>query len=230
MEQDNLWRQVLVARFGKKSFWESNETRGRHGCGIWKSIISRRDEFWKFLRFKIWSGENIKFWMDIWVGESSFKDLFPQVFQLARDLQAMVANCYNENRRIWDPGLRRDPNDWELGELLSLLEILGNLKPFMERVNTWVWKLNHKGHFTSKSFYLALSNSLMDWFPHKSIWIPIIPSKISFFMWNTFLDKILTLNHLQRRGWNLANRCILCMNEEESVNHLFIHCSMAKGI
>lgn len=42
------------------------------------------------------------------------------------------------------------------------------------------------------------------------------------------MDKILTLNHLQSRGWNFANRCILCKQEEESVSHIFIHCSMAK--
>lgn len=136
------------------------------------------------------------------MGESSFKNLFPQVFQLVRDSLAMVANCYFENRRIWDSRLRKDPNDCEVGDLLSLLEILGNLKPFRERIDMWVWKLNHKGYFTSKSFYSVLLNSLMDWFPCKSIWIPIIPSKISLFMWNTFLDKILTLNHLQSRGWN----------------------------
>lgn len=228
--EDSLWRRVIVARFLGKSFQESNETRGRHGCGIWKSIISGRDEFQKFLRFKIGSNENIRFLMDIWVGESSFKDSFPQAFQLARDPLVMVANCYDENRRIWDLGLRRDPNDWEVDELLSLMGILENLKPSRERIDMWVWKLNHKRYFTSKSFYSALSNFSMDWFPHKSIWIPIIPSKISSFMWNTFLDKILIISYLRNKGQNLANRYILCINEEESVNHLFIHCSMAKGI
>lgn len=53
-----------------------------------------------------------------------------------------------------------------------------------------------------------------------------IPSKVSFFMWNVYFDKILTLDHLQSRGWNLANRCIICLKEEESVDHLFVHCDM----
>lgn len=26
--------------------------------------------------------------------------------------------CYDENGRIWDPRLRRDSNDWEVGELI----------------------------------------------------------------------------------------------------------------
>lgn len=28
-------------------------------------------------------------------------------------------------------------------------------------------------------------------------------------------------------SWNLVNRCVLLMEEEESVVHLFIHCSVA---
>lgn len=79
------------------------------------------------------------------------------------------------------------------------------------------WKLNRKECFTSKSFYTELSNPSRRCIPHKGIWIPNIPSKVSIFMWNCFLDKILTLDHLQNRGWNLANRCPLCMIAEESV-------------
>lgn len=54
------------------------------------------------------------------------------------------------------------------------------------------------------------------------------PPRCLFFFGPCSWIKILTLNHLQSRGWNLANRCILCM-EEELVNHLFIYCSMTKG-
>lgn len=37
------------------------------------------------------------------------------------------------------------------------------------------------------------------------------------------MDKVLTLDHLHSRGWNLANRCIIFLPEEESVDHLFAH-------
>lgn len=57
-----------------------------------------------------------------------------------------------------------------------------------------------------------------------------IPLRVSFFIWNSSLDKNLTLNYLQNGGWNFANRCILCMEEEESASHLFIHCSAAKRV
>lgn len=50
--------------------------------------------------------------------------------------------------------------------------------------------------------------------------------KVNFFMWTDYLDKILTLDHSKKRGWKLANRCVMCMIEEDTVNHLFNHCPM----
>ena len=49
-----------------------------------------------------------------------------------------------------------------------------------------------------------------------------------FFAWEATWGKILTLDRLQKRGWKLPNRCFLCACEAESVNHLLIHCSMAR--
>ena len=38
----------------------------------------------------------------------------------------------------------------------------------------------------------------------------------------------MTLNQLKKRGRSLANRCYLCEEEEETLNHLLVHCSKAR--
>ncbi|RVW49024.1 hypothetical protein CK203_080960 [Vitis vinifera] len=48
------------------------------------------------------------------------------------------------------------------------------------------------------------------------------------FAWEASWGKVLTQDQLKRRGWNLANRCPLCCDEEETINHILIHCSKAK--
>ena len=39
---------------------------------------------------------------------------------------------------------------------------------------------------------------------------------------------MLTLDQLKRKGISLANRCFLCEEDEETIEHLLIHCSRAK--
>ena len=39
---------------------------------------------------------------------------------------------------------------------------------------------------------------------------------------------MLTLDQLKRHGRALANRCFLCEEYEESINHLLVHCKKAR--
>ena len=39
---------------------------------------------------------------------------------------------------------------------------------------------------------------------------------------------MLTLDQLIRRGITLANRCFLCEEEDETIDHLLIHCLRAR--
>ena len=54
-----------------------------------------------------------------------------------------------------------------------------------------------------------------------------VPSKLAFFAWEATWGRVLTLDRLQKRGWQIPNRCYLCGSDEENVNHLLIHCTVA---
>ena len=53
------------------------------------------------------------------------------------------------------------------------------------------------------------------------IWKCNIPLKLICFIWLCLENRINTWDNLIKRGWVGPNRCCLCRNEEESVNHLF---------
>ena len=53
---------------------------------------------------------------------------------------------------------------------------------------------------------------------------------VLFFAWEASWGKVLTLDQLKKRGWTLANRCFLCYAEEESIDHILIHCTNARVI
>ena len=51
--------------------------------------------------------------------------------------------------------------------------------------------------------------------------------RVSLFAWEASWNKILTIDQLKRRGWNMPNRCYLCKMEEETNDHLILFCKKA---
>lgn len=45
-----------------------------------------------------------------------------------------------------------------------------------------------------------------------------------------FIETLGNMDHLATRGWYMPNRCILCKQDAETVDHLFIHCSVARSL
>ena len=49
-----------------------------------------------FVRFKVGNEHRISFWKDIWLGETSLKDVFHDIFTLSLMKDAMVEECRND--------------------------------------------------------------------------------------------------------------------------------------
>lgn len=55
------------------------------------------------------------------------------------------------------------------------------------------------------------------------------PPKYKIFMWLTALRKCWTADHLEKRGMDHLERCLLCDQEQESVDHLLVACVFARS-
>ena len=64
-------------------------------------------------------------------------------------------------------------------------------------------------------------------FPWKSIWKQKIPSRVAFFVWTAALGKCLTIDNLRKRKVCILDWCYMCKCNNETVDHLFIHCPVA---
>lgn len=92
------------------------------------------------------------------------------------------------------------------------------------------WKYHNSGFFSVKSFIKTVSG--MQYFNvesqhiFSSIWCGLTPLRVELLVWLALLGKLNTkswLAHLNIiHGDNI--RCILCNFEEETINHLFMHC------
>ena len=84
------------------------------------------------------------------------------------------------------------------------------------------WKKN--GSFSVNTCFELLEGGSQQSVPIKMLWNPTVPTKVGFFAWEVWWGKILTLDQLKKRGFSLVSRCVFCGKDEESLEHLFIHC------
>jgi hypothetical protein len=60
------------------------------------------------------------------------------------------------------------------------------------------------------------------------VWMTWAPEKCRFFIWLVAHKKCLTADRLARRGMDHPEKCPLCDQEEESIDHLLISCVFAR--
>ena len=96
--------------------------------------------------------------------------------------------------------------------------------------DTVSWTETKSGKFSVKSLFIALESGGSSLFPSSFIWNVNVQPKISFFAWEATWGKALTLDLVQKRGWALANRCFMCLEKEENINHLLLHCSRTRAL
>ena len=112
-------------------------------------------------------------------------------------------------------------------EIQNLLQAIQDKRILPSQYDLMLMREVGDGHFSAKLLYKVLVGSISIVFPHQLIWRNWIPTKMGFFAWEASWGKVLTLDQLKKRGRDLANRCFLCGKDEETIDHLLLHCSMA---
>jgi hypothetical protein len=114
--------------------------------------------------------------------------------------------------------------------VVAFFSLLHFHTPRGEGVDKLVWRSYRKGIFDSRSFYHVLHVPTEICFPWKSIWGVKAPHRVAFFMWMVAWGRILTCDNLKKRGFVLAGWCCMCKDADETMDHLFLHCSVARKL
>ena len=119
-----LWRKAICCKFGEAiGGWHTRDIRGSYGTSLWKKISKEWPFFFQNAVFVLGDGRRIKFWRDVWCGVEALCNSFPNLFTIATNKEAKVAEIWDSREGIgcWSPTFLRSLNDWELEEMTRFL-------------------------------------------------------------------------------------------------------------
>ena len=109
-------------------------------------------------------------------------------------------------------------------QVQNFVGLINNKQVVPRKRDGLLWKGVESGRFSVKAYY---SNSLEEGAPLKAfvkfMWNHYLPSKVSFFAWEAWRGKVLTMKQLKKRGFQLASICPFCRKEEDILEHMLIH-------
>ena len=172
--------------------------------------------------FFIKNGEQLRFWEDKWLGNQTFMEQYPTLYNIVRKKSATVATVFE--RVPLNVSFRRALVGQNLILWHNLVARLVHIHLSDEK-DFFRWNLTLSGEFTVQSMYRTLLNNA-NVFHHKVLWRLNLPLKIKIFRWYLLKGVVLTKDNLVKRNWHGNKKCGFC-NSDETIQHLFIHCHFA---
>ena len=140
--------------------------------------------------------EQVRFWDDVWLGRTSFRERFPRLYNLVRrkhDTVQQVISSIPLNVSFRRNLIGRNLDDWQ-----ELVYLTSNVQ-ITDSPDRCIWSLHKSGQFSVHSMYAALMDEIS--LPiNKPLWKLKIPLKVKVFIWLLHRGVILTKDNLAKRN------------------------------
>lgn len=119
---------------------------------FWKGLHKVKHLFQWGAMFEVHNGEMVRFWQDVWLGNTPLRIRFPNLFKTCDNAEVRICECWNQGQ--WSLNFRRQFGDSERDEWSQLITDTENLEldPGKDVVR---WALDKSGNFSTKSLYLS---------------------------------------------------------------------------
>jgi zinc-binding in reverse transcriptase len=161
-------------------------------------------------------------------GSTYLKLRFPNLYTHVTDQWISAADCYADG--VWVINIDHTTTRQVQAELALLCSELRNVTPQLGTRDAITWNRHATGKFITASAYKFITNT-----PHVrvstgNIWKIGAPPRVTIFIWLMLNNRILTIDNLMRRRFQMTNICSLCWKDNETVQHLFFSCIYSTNV
>lgn len=180
--------------------------------------------------WSVGDGRSCLFWMDHWLDGKSIADLAPSLLTLVpRRRRKSCTVAEGLANRCWVADLRGALTPRALVEYVHLWRLLRpiTLSTDPDRLS---WRWTTDGNYSAKSCYRALfagSTAAPFWRITWRCWAPL---RVKIFTWLADLDRCWTAARLAHHGLPHNDRCALCDQSEETMQHILIGCPFSRQV
>ncbi|KAK1312890.1 hypothetical protein QJS10_CPA07g01220 [Acorus calamus] len=181
-------------------------------------------------------GNSILFWSDIWNGEESLRTHFPLVFHISNCPEGRASSFWETNGQAggWHLQLFRPPSGSEASQAELLTRALQGRPLVLYRTDKVWWGRSPDEGYSVRNGYLwwrrpAIHNPAMVEY-RRAIWGSVVPLKVKAFIWLVCHGRVLTKTYCLKWCPNLNTTCVLCEGAEETTDHLFRGCPVARWV
>ncbi|XP_068466293.1 uncharacterized protein [Phaseolus vulgaris] len=173
-------------------------------------------------------GDKVRFWEDVWIGDTSLKFLLQRLYSLSVNQEYKVEDVgvWEGSEWKWRLEWRRDRFEWESELEANLLEYLVRADVKRTKNDIRVWGTEELETYSINVAYKNLSNGTGGTYhaTFESLWKAKAFPTILSTTWRVFVNRIPTREALSRRGVQMSSvACVLCEVKEESCITLVQH-------
>lgn len=177
---------------------------------------------------EIGNGQSTLFWTDRWLHGCSIEALAPSVYACVSPRirnSRTVAEALSDG--LWPRDIQGGLSWSGIREFLKLWDCLLEFT-LTDQEDRHIWRLDASGCYSSKSAYKAFFYGAVTFEPWHRLWKTWAPSKCKMFLWLAIRNRCWTADRLAKRGLPHPDKCPLCDQEDETIQHLLTSCVVAR--
>jgi hypothetical protein len=177
------------------------------------------------LILEVGNGTHTLFWTDKWILGQRVSDLAPRLFAI---LPKRIANNRTVLETLTNIKWISDINGaLSVGAIVDYLQLWGLLSEVVLRPDVedkHISSLARDGKYSTKTTYEGFFAGSTIFGHYPLVWKTWPPQKCRFFLLLVAHRRCWTTDRLAKRGMNHPTRCLLCDQEDETLDHLLVSC------